>query len=65
MLTVETFDSDGKPVVRRRFQQNGIYRTMYGVPLGGRGHHPAKALIEDAVKWIHAGGLANSLQGAR
>ena len=65
MLTVETFGADGKPVVHRRFQQNGIYRTMYGVPLGGRGHHPAKALIEDAVKWIHTGGLADSLQGVR
>jgi len=65
MLTVETFDADGKPVVRRRFQQNGIYRTMYGVPLGGRGHHPAKALIEDAVKWIHTGGLDDPLQGVR
>jgi len=65
MLTVETFGADGKPVVRRRFQQNGIYRTMYGVPLGGRGHHPAKALIEDAVKWIHAGGLDDSLQSVR
>jgi hypothetical protein len=65
MLTVETFDADGKPVVRRRFQQNGIYRTMYGVPLGGRGHHPAKALIEDAVKWIHAGGLDDPLQSTR
>jgi hypothetical protein len=65
MLTVETFDADGKPVMRRRFQQNGIYRTMYGVPLGGRGHHPAKALIEDAVKWIHAGGLDDPLQSVR
>ncbi len=65
MLTVETFGADGKPVVHRRFQQNGIYRTMYGVPLGGRGHHPAKALIEDAVKWIHTGGLDDPLQGVR
>ena len=65
MLTVETFGADGKPVVRRRFQQNGIYRTMYGVPLGGRGHHPAKALIEDAVKWIHAGGLDDPFQSVR
>jgi len=65
MLTVETLGADGKPIVRRRFQQNGIYRTMYGVPLGGRGHHPAKALIEDAVKWIHTGGLDDPLQGVR
>jgi hypothetical protein len=65
MLTVETFGDDGKPIVRQRFQQNGIYHTMYGIPLGGRGHHPAKALIEDAVKWIHTGGLDDSLQSAR
>lgn len=65
MLTIETFGADGKPVVRQRFRQDGIYHTMYGVPLGGRGHHPAKALIEDAVKWIHNGGLDNPLQSAR
>ena len=65
MLTVETFGDDGKPIVRQRFQQNGIYHTMYGIPLGGRGHHPAKALIEDAVKWIHTGGLDDSLQSTR
>jgi hypothetical protein len=65
LLTIETYGSDGKPVVRRRFLQNGIYRTMYGVPLGGRGHHPAKALIEDAVKWIHSGGLEDPLQSVR
>jgi hypothetical protein len=65
MLTIETFGDDGKPVVRRRFAQNGIYHTMYGIPLGGRGHHPAKALIEDAVKWIHAGGLEDPTQSVR
>lgn len=65
MLTIETFGADGKPVVRRKFQQDGIYRTMYGVPLGGRGHHPVKALIEDAVKWLHAGGLEDPLQSVR
>lgn len=65
LLTVETFGPDGHPVVRRKFQQNGIYHTMYGIPLGGRGHHPAKALIEDAVKWIHAGGLDDPAQSVR
>lgn len=65
LLTIETFGADGKPVARHRFQQNGIYHTMYGIPLGGRGHHPAKALIEDAVKWIHEGGLENPLQSAQ
>lgn len=65
LLTVETFGEDSKPVVRRRFEQNGIYHTMHGVPLGGRGHHPAKALIEDAVKWIHEGGLNDPFQTAK
>ncbi len=65
MLTIETLGDDGNPVVRRRFQQDGIYSTMAGIPLGGRGHHPGKALIEDAVKWIHAGGLGNPLPGTR
>ena len=65
MLTVETFGDDGKPVVRRRFELNRIYRTMYGIPLGGRGHHPTKALIEDTVKWIHAGGLDDPAQSVR
>jgi len=65
MLTVETFGDDGKPIARRRFEQNGIYNTMYGIPLGGRGHHPAKTLVEDAVKWIHAGGLDDPTQSVR
>ena len=65
MLTVETLGDDGNPVVRRRFQQDGIFRTMAGIPLGGRGHHPGKALIEDVVKWVHAGGLDDPFQGVR
>lgn len=64
-LTVETLDSNGKPVVRHRFQQKGIYHTYAGIPLGGRGHHPTKALIEDAVRWIHTGGLEDRLQSTR
>src|SRR6185437_1154504 len=42
MLTVESLDGS-KITVRHRFQQDGIFRTMYGIPLGGRGHHPAMA----------------------
>lgn len=62
-LTVETY-VNGKAIAHHRFQQNGIYNTMYGIPLGGRGHHPQKALIEDAVKWLSAGGLNDPLQRA-
>ena len=61
ILTLETFAPDGKPVVQRTFQQDGIYRAtyraMYSLPLTGQTHHPAKDLIADAVKWIHDGGL--------
>ena len=64
MLTVESLNGSSV-TVRRRFQQDGIFRTMYGIPLGGRGHHPEMALIEDAVKWIHTGGLEDPLQSSR
>jgi hypothetical protein len=64
MLTVETLVGE-KVTARHRFVQDGLYRTMYGIPLGGRGHHPEKALIEDAVKWIHNGGLADPLQSSQ
>jgi hypothetical protein len=64
MLTIETVGEDGKPVVRHRFEQDGLYRTFYGFG-GGRGKHPQRALIEDAVKWVHEGGLENPFQGAK
>lgn len=52
---------DGKYGVVRAFQQEGLYNTItfYGIPLGGggRGKHPERAVIEDAVKWLAAGGL--------
>lgn len=56
-LSVERMGSDGKFNVLHTFQQRGIYNTLYGIPLGGRGHHPTHAVIEDAVKWISSGGL--------
>jgi hypothetical protein len=64
-LTVETEAPDHSWTAHHRFEQNGIYNTMYGIPLGGRGHHPEQAVIEDAVKWIHGGGLSNPLQTAQ
>lgn len=65
MLTIETVDENHKFSVRHRFEQNGIYLTLYGIPLGGRGHHPQQALIEDAVKWIYTGGLSDPLQSVQ
>lgn len=65
MLTVETLGPNHQVTVRHRFAQDGIYHTMYGIPLGGRGHHPEKAVIEDAVKWLQSGGLNDPLQAAQ
>lgn len=45
------------------FQQRGIYHELYGIPLGGRGHHPEHAVIEDAAEWLSAGGLDDPTQG--
>jgi hypothetical protein len=64
-LSVQTMTSDKRVQVKHRFEQDGIYRTLYGIPLGGRGHHPQQALIEDAVKWIHAGGLQDPFQSTQ
>jgi hypothetical protein len=66
-LTVETLDAHGNPVIQRSFTQPSagyaglygvMYRTMDGAP--AHTHHPARDLIEDAVKWIHLGGLDNT-----
>lgn len=59
-LSVERQQKDGSYFVLHRFQQKGIYRTLYGVPLGGKGHHPAHAVIEEAAEWINSGGLAQA-----
>jgi PEGA domain-containing protein len=59
-LSVESRRRDGKFDVVHTFQQKGIYHTLYGIPLGGKGHHPAHAVIEDAVKWVSDGGLTHA-----
>jgi hypothetical protein len=59
-LSVERQRKDGSYVVLHRFQQKGIYHTLYGIPLGGKGHHPAHAVIEEAAEWINSGGLAQA-----
>jgi hypothetical protein len=61
-LSVERRLSDGKLEVTHTFQQKGLYRTLYGIPLGGRGHHPLHAVLTDAVKWLGDGGLSDPRQ---
>ena len=63
-LSVERKQRDGTYLVMQTFQQRGIYNTYMGIPLGGRGHHPAHAVIEDAAKWINTGGLRDQRQGS-
>jgi Tfp pilus assembly protein PilE len=63
-LYVERPQGDGSFKVLQTFQQKGLYMTYAGIPLGGRGHHPAHAVIEDAVKWLSGGGLNDPTQGS-
>jgi hypothetical protein len=63
-LAVERRGADGKFAVLQRFQQKGLYKTVYGIPLGGKGYHPLHPVIEDAAKWIDSGGLTDPRQGA-
>jgi hypothetical protein len=63
-LTVQTRNATGEFMASRRFQQRGLYRVLYGfIPLGGKGHHPVHAVIEEAMEWVQKGGLTNPLQG--
>ena len=61
-LSIESKSSDGTYRVHHRFQQKGLYTALYGFIPIGKGHQPVHAVIEDAVKWIHAGGLSDPRQ---
>jgi hypothetical protein len=61
-LTIETRGGPEKWNTRHRFQQKGLYNTLYGIPLGGKGHHPFRAVIEESSMWVHDGGLNNPLE---
>ena len=63
-LLGERTQSDGNLITLHTFQQKGLYNEMYDIPLGGRGHHPSHAVIEDAVKWLSAGGLTDPNQSS-
>ncbi len=53
---------DGTFDVVHTFQQRGRYNTLNGIPLGDKGHRPVHTVIEEAVKWMNAGGLTDPLQ---
>jgi len=56
--------SGGKFDVAHTFQQKGLYNTLSGAPLGGKGHNAFHTVIEEAVKWMKAGGLTDPKQSA-
>lgn len=53
-----TWTGAGRNVrVLHRIQQNGIYRIAFGFK-SGKGVHPTRTLVQEAVKWIAQGGLS-------
>jgi hypothetical protein len=60
-LTVERKAGNGNFVALRRFRVEGLYHYAYGVSWG-KGKHPIANVMEDAIKWIHEGGLSNPAQ---
>lgn len=62
-LTISTAQPGGTWKPAHRFQQKGLYH-LYTIPLGSKGYHPLRTVIEEAAKWIHAGGLSDPTQTA-
>lgn len=65
-LTVERLVVDRKTGERRymalrRFRVDGLYHVVYGFSWG-KGKHPITNVMEEAIQWIHDGGLSNPAQ---
>lgn len=60
-LTVVRKSNDGHFQPVRRFKVDGLYHMAYGISWG-KGKHPVVNVMEDAIKWIHDGGLNNPMQ---
>ncbi|MGA3294972.1 MAG: hypothetical protein ABSE45_13435 [Candidatus Acidiferrales bacterium] len=60
-LTIERKTADGHFEPVRRFKVDGLYHWAYGMSWG-KGKHPVANVMEDAIKWIHEGGLNNPAQ---
>lgn len=59
-LSLEQKQPDGAWKVLHNFRHNSICRTLYGQCVGNR--HPNHAILEEAIKWMHQGGLSDPLQ---
>lgn len=60
-LTIVRKKRDGHFEPVRRFKVDGLYHWAYGISWG-KGKHPVVNVMEDAIKWIHDGGLNNPAQ---
>lgn len=60
-LTVERKRPDGHFEPLRRFQMSSLHPVIYGISFG-KGKHPIANVMEEAIKWIHEGGLNNPAQ---
>ena len=58
-LTVEKKIADGHFQALRRFQTDDSYKPAWGAR-----RHPILFVMEEAIKWIHNGGLNNTTQTA-
>jgi len=54
--------SDGKFDVTHTFQQEGHTNSPNENQRAGKGDHPIHAVIEEAIKWMNAGGLTDPKQ---
>lgn len=57
-LSVETPESDGTWKVRHNFQNNNLQYQIARIGVTNR--HPYHSLIEQAMQWVHSGGLDNA-----
>jgi hypothetical protein len=59
-LSIETKDQNGEWHVAHNFLGKTLHPTLYG--LCTRNCHPEQKLLEDAIKWLHDGGLTDPKQ---
>lgn len=59
-LSIEQKRADGTWEVMRNFGNSGLCPTLAGFCVSNR--HPAQTMLENAIKWLHSGGLTDPMQ---
>lgn len=59
-LSLEKSTDDGRFIVAHNFQGKTLQNTMYG--FCAHNCHPQQKLFEEAIKWLHDGGLSDPKQ---